>query len=126
MHILTDCQHCGEPVGIAPALAWLLVYRPSSRLGQLRPRFGFDCPVCSGSCEGAITPEQEARLVDAGVAATVLDDPRDRHPSVAGRRLREEAVPAARAFTEDDVRELHDLLSDEGWFAALLAADAKP
>ena len=123
MRILTDCEHCGEPVGIEPSRAWLLAFRPSEHLAPLRPRFGFDCPVCLASCESAITSEQEARLTAAGVASAVLDDPRDRHPSIVGRRLRVEAHKAP--FTEADVRSLQDLLSDERWFDALLEADSR-
>ena len=123
MRILTDCASCGHVVSVDPNEARLILFRPSTGRPPLGGRFSFQCPSCGDHCHAAVTPSDEVRLLDIGVPVELVDDPRDRHPSVYGRRVRSGAVLDAAPFTERDVRALREVLSRDDWYEQLLAVE---
>lgn len=120
MKILTDCAECGRVVEIDPSAARLVVFRSSSTRPRRSARFDFECPSCGRRGAATVRSEVERRLARLGVPSEIVEDPRERHPSVLGRRMtRSGALPDAPPFTEGDVRTLRDLLDRNDWFEQL-------
>lgn len=124
MAILTDCPACDGDIALEPGTTLLTVFRVRAGRHPLPARFSFTCPVCGEVTSATTNGDEELQLARVGVPVEVVDDPRDRHPSMAGRRspCTGTTLDAPR-FTAQDVRALRELLDREDWFERLLDTD---
>lgn len=117
--IRVSCPTCGEIE--LPSERIELVTVPGLEIDRNNTHYTFTCSFCDAVVRRPADRITATVLTSGGVA---IRPPR--HPVFVGRPGHPERPPGGPAFTRDDILDLHLLLEDDGWFAALLAARRRP
>jgi hypothetical protein len=122
--LTVQCPLCSQEEHL-PLGALLITPVDEDTDPDLAALVGWVCSSCGDLAHAAIGWTMLLTLVTAGATLLVESDT-DVGPEKSALPPHPETPTAGPAFTPDDLLELHELLSGDGWFAHLTADHARP
>lgn len=118
--IRANCPDCGD-VELTPDDMLVRIAHDDDALVGDSSHYRFTCPTCATTVRKPADDRVVQLLLTGGVP---IEMPDDEQPTMAGTGTpaHPEDPPAGRAFTCDDLLDLHLLLERDDWFDALTAS----